>query len=148
MFYVYPSVCGSVGVADRNIMPDARLTASTFHSRLQYPYYARLNENRGRRAWCPKTSSDRTDYLQVDMGAVRFVCAVATQGERTGSNWATSYKVYLSTDGVTWNAYKEDNAEKVNKLMFSCLVAEFYRKLFFFFTVKAPLCRYPALYSV
>ena len=64
------------------------------------------------------TAKDRTDYLQVDMGAVRSVCAVATQGLRAGANWATSYKVHLSTDGVTWNVYKENNVEKGNKFMF------------------------------
>lgn len=64
--------------------------------------------------WCPKTRSDRTDYLQVDMGAARFVCAVATQGK--GGSWVTSYKLSLSLDGATFTAYKEHNAEKVRKL--------------------------------
>ncbi|KAL9970397.1 hypothetical protein ACROYT_G022767 [Oculina patagonica] len=103
--------CGPVGVEDRNTIPDARMTASTFFSSNYHPYYGRLNENRGDRVWCTKTTSDRTDYLQVDMGAVHFVCAVATQGR--GSSWIISYKVHLSTDGVTWNSYKENNVEKV-----------------------------------
>ena len=46
------------------------------------------------------------------MGAVRSVCAVATQGLRINV-WTTSYKLHLSTDGVTWNTYKETNIEKV-----------------------------------
>ena len=103
----------SVGVADKNIIPDSRMTASTFFDNRYYPYYGRLHENRGNGGWCTKTKSDRTDYLQVDMGAVRSVCAVATQGESGLTEWTTRYKLHLSTDGVTWNTYKETNIEKV-----------------------------------
>ena len=94
------------------------MTASSDASSNYYPYYGRLNGNRGKGAWCTKTTSDRTDYLQVDMGTVHSVCAVATQGHRQGSHWTTNYKLHLSTDGITWNTYKENNVEKVvNKLM-------------------------------
>ena len=41
------------------------------------------------------------------------VCAVATQGEKKYSAWTTSYKLYLSSDGVTWNAYEETSTTKV-----------------------------------
>jgi len=99
-----------VSVADRNVIPDARMTASTHYSNF-YPYYGRLNRKMA--GWCTKTRTDRTDYLQVDLGAVHSVCAVATQGLRSGTAWTTSYKVHLSTDGVIWNAYKESNEEKV-----------------------------------
>ncbi|XP_020607862.1 lactadherin-like [Orbicella faveolata] len=89
------------------------MTASTYYYSVNYPYYGRLNENRGDGAWCTKTKRNRTDYLQVDMGALHTVCAVATQGEKEYTVWTTSYKVHLSTDGVTWNSYKENNVEKV-----------------------------------
>ena len=95
------------------MIPDARMTASTHHSNY-YPYYGRLNENRGRATWCAKTTSDKTDFLQVDMGALKSVCAVETQGSRKDGVWTIRYKLHLSTDGVTWNVYKEDNVEKVN----------------------------------
>ena len=101
------------------------MTASTYHDRSFKIYYGRLNENRGNGAWCARTASDRTDYLQVDMGAVQSVCAVATQGQRH-SHWITSYKVHLSTDGVTWNSYKENNVEKVTRIIYSCLGVAFY----------------------
>ncbi|KAL9970493.1 hypothetical protein ACROYT_G022878 [Oculina patagonica] len=108
-------VCGPVGVEDRNTIPDARMTASTIHSSNYYPYYGRLNEVRGSVSWATKTSSDRTDYLQVDMGAVHSVCAVATQGGNVCTGWLTGYEVYLSFDGVTWNAYEENNVKNVSK---------------------------------
>ena len=90
------------------------MTASTHHSDY-YPYYGRLNEQRGRAMWCAKTTSDRTDYLQVDMGAVRFVCAVAIKGSPKDVVWTTSFKVHLSTDGSNWIAYMENNKDKVYK---------------------------------
>ena len=93
------------------------MTASTYY--LSYhSYYGRLNDNQGRGGWCAKTETDRTDYLQVDMNAVHSVCAVATQGHRTGPSWTTSYKVHLSTDAVTWSSYKENNVEKVTKITY------------------------------
>ena len=63
--------------------------------------------------WCPKSKRDRTDYLQVDMGAVRSVCTVATQAKSTA--WTTSYELHLSLDGASFNAYREKNAEKVRE---------------------------------
>ena len=110
-------MCGAVGVEDRNKIPDARMTASAFHNNYYHPYHGRLNGNRGNGAWCTKTTTDRTDYLQVDMGAVHSVCAVATQGTRVLHEWTTSYKLHLSTDGVTWTNYKENNVEKVTKII-------------------------------
>lgn len=107
------SVCKAVGVADRNIIPDARMTASTTHS-ADLPYYGRLNGKRYNGVWCTKTRQIDEDYLQVDMGAVHSVCAVATQGPRN-EIYTTSYKLQLSTDGVTWSFYKENNVEKVIK---------------------------------
>ena len=95
------------------------MAASTYFDSRFHPYFGRLNETRGDGAWCTNTTIDRTDYLQVDMGAAHSVCAVATQGEKVGSFWTTSYKVHLSLDGVTWNSYKENNAEKVtNNIIF------------------------------
>ena len=89
------------------------MTASTVYGTIASPYYGRLHENRGLGGWCPRTESDRTDYLQVDMGAMLSVCAVATQGQKMFDSWTTSYKLQLSTDGVTWNAYEETNTAKV-----------------------------------
>ena len=100
-------------MTDNNTIPDVKMTASSSHSSYQYPYYGRLNETRGAGGWCPKNKSDRTEYLQVDMDEVRSVCGVATQGVLSLTEWTTSYKLRLSTDGVTWSTYRETNFEKV-----------------------------------
>ena len=52
-----------VGVADRNTIPNAQMTASTVFSASYQSCYSRLNENRGAQRWCPKTRTDRTDFI-------------------------------------------------------------------------------------
>ena len=103
-----------MGVADPNRIPNAQMTASSYYISGYYPYYGRLNDARGYGGWGPRTKKGpRTDYLQVDLGTVRSVCAVATQGARNVDERTTSYILRMSKDGVTWNTYKENNAEKV-----------------------------------
>ena len=102
-------------MTDNNTISDARMTASSLHINIYYyqPYYGRLHETREYGGWCPQNKSDRTEYLQVDMGEVRSVCGVATQGLLRYPAWTTSYKLQLSTDGMALNTYKETNIEKV-----------------------------------
>ena len=104
-------LCEPIGVQDKNKIPDSSMTASSYFDGRYYPYYGRLHETRGH-GWAPKTKTDRTDYLQVDLGALHSVCALATQGRKEGE-WATRYKVSLSRDGVSWSFYQEDNKLKV-----------------------------------
>ena len=121
-------MCGPIGIEDSNKIADARMTANSYYNTDYYPYYGRLNGNGGGGAWCAKTQTDKTDYLQVDMGAVHSVCAVATQGERSDYTWTTTYNVNLSTYGVQWNSYKENNVQKVTKIICSCVGVAVYRK--------------------
>ena len=100
-------------MADKNAVSDARMTASTFKNEGNKPHYGRFHESRGKGAWCPKIKTNRTYYLQVDMGTILSVCAVASQGKEIYSQWTTSYTLYLSTDGVVWNADKETSTAKV-----------------------------------
>ncbi|KAL9961275.1 hypothetical protein ACROYT_G030184 [Oculina patagonica] len=100
--------CKPIGVADVNKITDDKITSSTVYLQY-YSHHGRLH---GATGWCPSTKTNRDDFVQVDMGAVRAVCAVATQGKPTGS-FVTSFKLLLSTDGASWNAYKEDNVGKV-----------------------------------
>ena len=103
-------LCEPIGVADVNKIPDSSMTAPSYYSTSYYPYYGRLDTTRGN-AWCPKTTDDRTDYLQVDLGALHSVCALETQGK--SGEWTTQYKVSMSRDGVSWALYQENNKVKV-----------------------------------
>ena len=89
------------------------MTASTFYNNNEYPYYGRVNGTRGNGAWCP-TDNNKGDYLQVDMMKMYSVCAVATQGSRKHDYWTTSYKLHFSTNGATWESYKENRIDKVS----------------------------------
>ena len=93
------------------------MTASSYYDSRYYPYYGRIDGETGY-GWCPKTTQGpRTDYLQVDMGTIHFVCAVATQGAKSRDDeWTSSYILRMSLDGITWNTYQENNTEKVNRL--------------------------------
>ena len=103
--------CEPIGVADANLVPDSRMTASSIY-RDRRPYYGRFDETRGGGCWCPRASKNRIDYLQVDMESASSVCAVATQGIYS-SYYSTSYKLSFSIDGATWEFYKVDNNAKV-----------------------------------
>ena len=92
-----------------NKIPDSSMTAPSQYTSY-YPYYGRLDMTGGY-AWCPLTTSDKTDYLQVNLGALYSVCALATQGK--DGEWTTQYKVSLSRDEVSWSFYQEDNKVKV-----------------------------------
>ena len=105
-------LCQPIGVQDLNKIPDSSMTASSYFDSRYREYYGRLHETRGN-CWEPKTKNDRTDYLQVDLGALHSVCALATQGNKGGYEWTTQYKVSLSRDGVSWSFYQENNKDKV-----------------------------------
>ena len=107
------AVCKAVGVEDPNKIPNAWMTASSDVGRHMKAYDGRVNMKMlWWYRWCPSTTTDRSDYLQVDIGAVRDVCAVATQSRH--SQHAKTYYLQISVDGVNWNTYEENKAKKVN----------------------------------
>ncbi|XP_068697587.1 neuropilin-2-like [Montipora foliosa] len=61
---------------------------------------SRFNETRGVARWCPRTTTNRSDYLQIDLGSVGSVCAIATQGTMSPF-YSTSYKLQSSVSGTT-----------------------------------------------
>ena len=56
---------------------------------------------------------DSDDYLQIDLGSVYVVCAVATQGNPSADDWTETYKMETSLDNVNWQWYRENNRVKV-----------------------------------
>ena len=119
-YFLYLSaVCAPVGVEDPHIIPNAQITASSYYLSY-YPHMGRLN---GVNGWCQKTTAITDDYIQVDMGALHTVCAIATQGKKNGS-FVKSYKLSFSYDESSWSVYQEQNIDKVwnnSTLIFSSL---------------------------
>ena len=99
----------SVGVSDSSIIYDQRFSASSSLSS-SHASKGRLN---GGSAWIPSSNNDNSDYLQIDLGSVFVVCAVATQGNPSANDWTETYKIETSLDNVNWQWYQENNTVKV-----------------------------------
>lgn len=73
------------------------------------PYKARLKSSSG--AWSPSNDENADDYLEINLGDVYLICAVATQGHPNEDAWTKSYELYLFLE--YWIRYKENNTQKV-----------------------------------
>ena len=96
-------------------IPDDSFSATSIFAPTYAAKYGRLN---GRRAWEPKTRTDPTDFLQIDLLYEYVICAVATQGNPptqspTAQEWTTEYKLRFSLNGTTFFPYKEKKTDKV-----------------------------------
>ncbi|KAK2569714.1 Receptor-type tyrosine-protein phosphatase S [Acropora cervicornis] len=97
----------SVGVSDGSIIYDQRFSASSSSNP------ASNGRLRGGSAWIPSSNNNNSDYLQIDLGSVYVVCAVATQGNPSANDWTKTYKIKTSLDNVNWQWYQENNTVKV-----------------------------------
>ena len=103
-------------MADGGRIPDDSFSASSIFAAIYAAKYGRLN---GTRAWEPKTTTDPTDYLQIDLLYEYIICAVATQGNPpsqsvTAQEWTTEYKLRFSLNGTTFFPYRENQIDKVS----------------------------------
>ena len=80
-----------------------------------FPHYARLRNQNGNCAWLPANTADRnSSWLQIDLGNLTRVSAVATQGSCSGDQWTKSYVITYSKNGVDWKTYEELDTIKVS----------------------------------
>ena len=96
---------------ESNTIPDGWLTSSTVLNSGTPAKNARLRYSAGG-PWCA-AESDLAPYLQVDLGSLHVVCAVATQGNSKAEQWVETYQLQSSTDGTTWTDYKEGGQVRV-----------------------------------
>ena len=66
----------------------------------------------GKSAWCSTTFSN-TEYIQVDLGRVKTVTGIATQGDQAQDKWVTSYNLVYSFNSGIWFNYTERDITKV-----------------------------------
>ncbi|KAL1006735.1 hypothetical protein UPYG_G00076160 [Umbra pygmaea] len=91
-----------------------QIAASSQYNPGWSPERARLNyyEN----AWTPGQDNNK-EWIQVDLGFLRFVSAIGTQGavsqETNRAYWVKSYKVDVSSNGEDWITLKEGSKQKV-----------------------------------
>lgn len=63
----------------------------------------------GAGGWSPHTS-DRYQWLEVDLGERTKITAVATQGRYGSSDWLTSYLLMFSDTGHNWKQYRQEDS--------------------------------------
>lgn len=74
------------------------------------PENARLRLSRG--SWVPQTS-DKKQWLQVDLGTKTQISGISTQGHPDGYFWAKSYLLRYSNNGVVFEVYSPEQQPKV-----------------------------------
>ncbi|XP_068725970.1 receptor-type tyrosine-protein phosphatase S-like isoform X4 [Montipora capricornis] len=99
-----------VEISNSTVIRDQRFSASSSLGSSFLPSKGRLN---GASAWIPSSTNNNNDYLQIDLGSVYFVCAVATQGNPSADDWTKTYKIETSLDNVNWQMYQENNVVKI-----------------------------------
>ncbi|XP_048579427.1 receptor-type tyrosine-protein phosphatase S isoform X3 [Nematostella vectensis] len=92
------SACASSLGVERGYILDSQMTSSSNDG----AYTASAGRLYGGSSWCNSTSAN-TEYLQVDLGGVKTVTGVATQGSRTQSKWVTRYVIKYSFTGTEWS---------------------------------------------
>ncbi|XP_077984020.1 uncharacterized protein LOC144438740 [Glandiceps talaboti] len=96
--------CNGVAVGcESGAIPSNQITASSVYSW----YYAATYWDRSWRS----SSNSVGQWLQVDIGSVKWVTQVATQGREYYSEWVTAYKLYYG-DTSTWAYVYEDNGSQ------------------------------------
>ena len=88
------------------------MTASTWLNGNNYPFYGRMNGNRGN-GWCAQSPFGNQDWLQVDLGKTVDICGVATQGDKANVGWVTHFKLSHSLDGSGWTTYRDASGTEV-----------------------------------
>ncbi|XP_076838348.1 neuropilin 1b [Brachyhypopomus gauderio] len=103
-----PLGMGSGEISDDSIKASSQYNPSWApqRSRINYP------DN----GWTPSEDSAR-EWIQVDLGFLRYVAAVGTQGaisrETKKAYYVKSYKVVISSNGEDWSILRDGNKHKV-----------------------------------
>ncbi|XP_051553255.1 neuropilin-1a-like isoform X1 [Myxocyprinus asiaticus] len=93
---------------------DDRITASSQYNPSWSPLRSRLHypEN----GWTPSEDSTR-EWIQVDLGFLRYVTAIGTQGaiskETKKAYYVKTYKISVSSNGEDWITLKDKNKQMV-----------------------------------
>ncbi|XP_048581543.1 uncharacterized protein LOC125561361 [Nematostella vectensis] len=98
-----------LGLSSKALFPDNHFTASSSYRDDYLPHLARYSNNLA--AWGAKINDDPNDYLQIDLGRVYKICAVATKGHEKNNEFVDSYKVLYSMDNLNWGTYQETAGE-------------------------------------
>ncbi|XP_048579478.1 receptor-type tyrosine-protein phosphatase S isoform X6 [Nematostella vectensis] len=94
-----PDVCkSSLGLTD-DVIAGSAISASSGNASAGRLY--------GNSSWCG--ASVVSEYLEIDLGGVRTVSGVATQGSPGENKWVKTYNLHYTTDGTRWLMFKSLN---------------------------------------
>ena len=92
---------------ETGLIPNRQIQARSSYNSTTSPQYGRLA---GPGAWCPDEVSN---YLQVDLIALHFICAIATQGFYEQGYFTTKYSISLKA-GDRKHFYEDANGNNVS----------------------------------
>ncbi|KAM3875665.1 contactin-associated protein-like 4 [Diretmus argenteus] len=99
-------VCDSPLVSN---LPPSSFRSSSHLSSSHGPGFAKVNRREGAGGWSP-LSSDRYQWLEVDLERRTQITAVATQGRYGSSDWLTAYLLMFSDTGHNWRQYRQEGS--------------------------------------
>ena len=96
---------------------DVHMTASTYIDETHEPFYGRLvresiDQSDVRGCWCAKDVNLR-QFIEADLGEVKTITGIATQGYVSHDNWVASFRFGFSDDSSPLDWYRENDDEKV-----------------------------------
>ena len=86
------------------------ITASSQRRPSDGPENARFHSSTG--SWMPQTS-DRNQWLQVDLVNKMQISGISTQGHPNDTFWVKSYSLRYSNNGVLFEVYTPEQQSKV-----------------------------------
>ena len=102
-------------------IPDETITASSSYDSVSVgPAFGRIRTERNGGAWCPKQqiSRDVYEWLEIDLGQLKVVTQVETQGRfgnGQGQEFAESYMLeYRRVDTGPWIRFHDHNNNEVS----------------------------------
>lgn len=129
-----PPGCHSPLGMESRAISDAQISASSQWDANHAAIQGRLNFQAGggkQGGWSAKTNN-QNQWLQADLGKVRKVTHLATQGRNGNSQWVKSYKVEFSNNGSTFQFYKEQGADKVCWILICKFFMRYIGELWFY----------------
>ena len=103
---------------ESRVISDAQISASSQWDANHAAIQGRLNflAGGGKQGGWSAGANDQNQWLQADLGTIKKVTHLGTQGRNAADQWVTSYKVVYSTDGASFQFYKEQGADEVCQL--------------------------------
>ncbi|XP_062252129.1 contactin-associated protein-like 4 [Platichthys flesus] len=90
-------------------LPPSSFRSSSQLSSSHGPVFAKVNRREGAGGWSP-LSSDRYQWLEVDLERRTQITAVATQGRYGSSDWLTAYLLMFSDTGHNWRQHRQEDS--------------------------------------